>query len=126
MYYYKNKCSEFRDNSKKLWSMINNITGKTNDKTSLIECIKVDNIEYYDGLGITNSLCKYFANVGENFSSKIPKSNKHINEYLAKIETNKKSLFLTPTSEQEISRIFDKLPNKNSSGYNNISNILSA
>ena len=122
--YYKNKCLEFRNNSKKLWNMINKISGKNNDKTSIIDYIKVDNIEYYDSVGITNNLCKYFANIGENLSSKIPKSNKSINEYLAKIKRNKKSLFLRPTSEQEIDKIIEKLPNKNRSGYDNISNIL--
>ena len=49
--------------------MTNNITRKTNDKTSKIESIKVDNIEYYNASGITNGLCKYFANVGEKFST---------------------------------------------------------
>ena len=122
--YYKNKCLEFRNNSKKLWNMINKISGKNNDKTSIIDYIKVNNIEYYDSVGITNNLCKYFANIGENLSSKIPKSNKSINEYLAKIKRNEKSLFLRPTSEQEINKIIEKLPNKNSSGYDNISNIL--
>ena len=104
--------------------MINKISGKNNDKTSIIDYIKVENIEYYDSLGITNNLCKYFANIGENLSSKIPKSNKSINEYLAKIKRNEKSLFLRPTSEQEIDKIIEKLPNKNSSGYDNINNIL--
>ena len=104
--------------------MINKISGKNNDKTSIIDYIKVDNIEYYDSVGITNNLCKYFTNIGEDLSSKIPKSNKSINEYLAKIKRNEKSLFLRPTSEQEIEKIIEKLPNKNSSGYDNISNIL--
>ena len=122
--YYKNKCFEFRNNSKKLWNIINKISGKNNEKTSIIDYIKVDNIEYYDSVGITNNLCKYFANIGEDLSSKIPKSNKSINEYLAKIKKNEKSLFLRPTSEQEIEKIIKKLPNKNSSGYDNISNIL--
>ena len=122
--YYQNKCVEFRNNSKKLWNMINKISGKNNDNTSIIDYIKVDNIEYYDSSGITNNLCKYFANIGEHLASKIPKSNKSINEYLARIEKNEKSLFLRPTSEQEINKIIEKLPNKNSSGHDNISNIL--
>ena len=124
MNYYKNKCVEFKNNSKKLWNMINKISGKNKDKTSIIDYIKVDNIEYYDSSGITNNLCKYFANIGENLSSKIPKPRKPINEYLTKIERNKKSLFLRSTSEQEINKIIEMLPNKNSSGYDNISNIL--
>ena len=51
--------------------MINKISGKNNDKTSIIDYIKVDNIEYYDSQGITNNLCKYFTNIGENLASKI-------------------------------------------------------
>ena len=124
MNYYKNKCVELKNNSKKLWNMINKISGKNKDKTSIIDYIKVDNIKYYDSSGITNNLCKYFANIGENLSSKIPKPRKPINEYLTKIERNEKSLFLRPTSEQEIIKIIEMLPNKNSSGYDNISNIL--
>ena len=122
--YYKDKCFEFKNNSKKLWGMINNITKRNNDKTSIIEYIKVDNIEYYNSLGITNNLCKYFANIGENLALKIPKSTKTIDEYLLKIERNKKSIFLRPTSEHEIDRIIEKLPNKGSSGHDNISNLL--
>ena len=124
MNYYKNKCVEFKNNSKKLWNMINKISGKNKDKTSIIDYIKVDYIEYYDSSGITNNLCKYFANIGENLLSKIPKPRKPINDFLTKIERNEKSLFLRPTSEQEINKIIEMLPNKNSSGYDNISNIL--
>ena len=104
--------------------MINNISEKNNDKTSIIEYIKVDNIEYYDSRGISSNLCKYFANIGKKLSSKIPRSSKLINEYLSRINRNEKSLFLRPTCEQEIGNIIEKLPNKNSSGYDNISNTL--
>ena len=104
--------------------MINKISGQNTDKTSIIEYIKVDNIEHYNSQGITNNLCKYFATVGKNLALKIPKSNKTINDYLAKIERNNKSIFLRPTSEQEIDKIIECLPNKSSSGYDKISNVL--
>ena len=122
--YYKNKCVEFKNNSKKLWNMINKISGRNTDKTSIIEYIKVDNIEHYNSQGITNNLCKYFATVGKNLAQKIPKSNKPIIDYLAKIKRNNKSIFLRPTSEQEIDKIIENLPNKSSSGYDKISNLL--
>ena len=75
--YYKNKCVEFKNNSKKLWNMINKISGQNTDKTSIIEYIKVDNIEHYNSQGITNNLCKYFATIGKNLALKIPKSKKN-------------------------------------------------
>ena len=34
--YFVDKCTEFRNNSKKLWNMINRIIGKTPNKTSII------------------------------------------------------------------------------------------
>ena len=104
--------------------MINSIANKTNDKTSLIECIKVDKIEYYDAFGISNNLCKYSASVGENLSAKIPKPKKTICEYLRKLTNNESSLYLMPTSQSELIKLIDNLPRKNSSGYDNISNIL--
>ena len=122
--FYKNKCLEFKQNSKKLWKMINSITNKTNDKTTLIDSLKIDNIEYYDSSSISNNLCKYFATVGENLSAKIPKPKKTIASYLSKIQRNNNSLFLTPTSPLEISKLIDNLPQKHSSGNDNISNII--
>ena len=89
--------------------MINNIAGTTNDKTSIIDSIKIDNIEYFDASGVTNGLCKHFAQVGENFSSKITKSQTEINEYLSKISKNSTSLYLTPMSQTEICKIINKL-----------------
>ena len=65
-----------------------------------------------------------FTHVGENLSSKIPKSQKTIDEYLSKLTRNSTSLYLTPTSPTELNKFIDKLPRKNSSGYDNISNIL--
>ena len=38
--YYKNKCLEFRNNSQKLSNMIHKISGKNNDKTSIIYILK--------------------------------------------------------------------------------------
>ena len=47
-----------------------------------------------------------------------------IAEYLAKISSNKNSIYLHPTSTTEILRIIDNLSNKNSSGWDAISNKL--
>ena len=40
------------------------------------------------------------------------------------MESNKTSLFLSPTCQQEIKKIVSSLPSKSSSGHNNISNVL--
>ena len=122
--YYGEKCTEFKNNTKKLWKIINEISGRTNNKDGLIDSLKVDNIHVYESQKIANTFAKYFATVGEKFAKKIPKSDRNIDEYLSKIRQNERSLFMQPCTETEIHKLIMKLPNKASGGHDNISNIL--
>ena len=122
--YYEGKCQEYRSNTKKLWQIINEVSGRTNDKTSLIDYITVDQVRMYQGPKISNHFAKYFSTVGKTFAEKIPKPTKDISHYLSCIRQNEFSLFLTPCSPSELGKLVDSLPNKTSSGYDNISNIL--
>ena len=123
-HYYLNKCIEYKNNSRKLWNLINSKITKCNNKTESIEKIKVENIYKYDPKSITNTLCKHFSTIGKNYAERVPKSSININDYIAKITNNNNSLFLTPTTEQEVSSLITPLPNKTSSGYNNINNLI--
>ena len=73
---------------------------------------------------ISNRFAKYFAGVGKAFAEKIPQSSTSITAYLKLLQSNKASLFLNPTHENEVIKIVGKLPTKASSGHDNISNIL--
>ena len=121
--YYTEQCVAFKSNTKKLWKTINEISRKTNDKSSLLDCIKVNNINYYDGQNICSEFGRYFSTVGNSLASKIPKSVKSINHYLDKINRNTKSIFLTPCIEMELIKIIEKLPNKKSAGHDDMSNV---
>ena len=48
----------------------------------------------------------------------------NIDEYLEKIRMSEVSIFLSPVTQLELDRMIDKLPNKNSSGFDSISNTL--
>ena len=122
--HYLNKCAEFKNNSRKLWDLINTTILKCNNKTDSIDRIKVENIYKTDANSITSSLCKHFASVGKSYADRIPQSNTSVDNYIQKITGNNKSLFLTPTTEQEINPLITALPNKMSSGYDNVNNIL--
>ena len=122
--YYFDKCSEYKKNMKKLWKLINSVCSKNNDKSTAIDCLKIDNILHYTGSKITNEFGQYFSNVGKNCAEKLKSSNTHINEYLKLIPENEKSIFWAPCSKEEISKIISSLPNKTSSGFDNISNVL--
>ena len=112
--FYKAKCKEFKTQTKKLWRLINEIAGKKNDKSNLVEYLKIDDVQVYSANKISNSFTKYFSGVGKKFAEKIPVPSKPITEYLRLMGSNTKSIFLTPT----------ELPTKNSSGYDNVSNVL--
>ena len=97
--------------------MINKISGKTNNKTELIECLHINNIDCYDAKNIVNEFGKYFSNVGKNFAESIPTPKKAIRKFIDKMGLNEKSMFLYDVTESEVSNLIDKLENKSSSGF---------
>ena len=69
--YYSKLCSDLKRDSRKLWKVINKVSGKTNDKTSLIDELKSDKDKQ-----ISNCFAKYFSEVGRNCFNKIGKAKK--------------------------------------------------
>ena len=104
--------------------MINRITHKINDKSGIIDYLKIDNIETYDTKLITEEFAKHFSTVGTKYASQIKASNLSFNHYLQQIPHNPKSMYMDPTDKAEIERIIKKLPNKTSKGHDDISNVL--
>ena len=122
--FHNEMCCEYKSQTKKLWGLINEISGKKNDKTGVIEYLNIDGIKEYTAHRICNRFAKYFAGVGKKFSEKIATPTKSAKDYLKLIQSSQSSLFLNPTDIREIITIVSKLPNKSSSGHDNISNIL--
>ena len=104
--------------------MINRTISKSHNKLDSIDKIKVDNVYKSDAKSITSTFCNHFSKVGKSYAEKISKSNKKIEDYLRNIEINSHSLFLTPITESELKSLITALPNKNSSGHNNVNNVL--
>ena len=100
--FYLNMCYEYQTQTKKLWKIINEIAGKHSNKSNLIEYLKIDNIKEYGAKKISNRFATYFAGVGKCFAERIPKPTKSIASYLKLLQSNKASLFLTPTCEDEL------------------------
>ena len=53
MYYYRSRCKEFKNDTRKLWNVINTITGRTKKKETIIESLKIDNIKTRNSTKIT-------------------------------------------------------------------------
>ena len=122
--YYRSLCKEFRYNSQKLWKLINSMTGKTNNKCDIRDHLKVENIEIHNRNEIADVFAKHFSSVGKRFADKIPASNKSSSDYLKSIPRNNNSLFLTPTTTNEILNLIDDLPNKKRAGHDSLNNVL--
>ena len=122
--YYQNLCISLKNNTKKLWEIVNHTLGKESNKTCVIEKLKIGNITYENPTDISNELASYFATVGSNYTKAIAPSKTKISDYLKRIKRNEKSIFLTPTNRHEIEKLISNLPNKNSSGFDMINNKL--
>ena len=90
----------------------------------MIPYLTIENIKIKKDQEIANELGKYFSQVGKNYAKKAGISKTGIDEYLMKIRMNQNSIFLLPTTQEEIKRLIEKLPNKTSSGYDRINNIV--
>ena len=77
IHFYNDKCIEHKDNTCKLWKIINSITCKLNDKTSCIDHIKINNIASYNPYDICNAFAEHFALIGKNLAQKIPYQKGH-------------------------------------------------
>ena len=71
----------------KLWQLINNVIKKTNDKTGVIDYIRVDNIKYYEASIISNHFGRFYSKLGENIIKSI--NTKNLTSYYLKKNTNK-------------------------------------
>ena len=122
--YYRTLCLEYNKDSRKLWSLINKISGKVNNKVELIDKLKIDNIYEFNQKLISEEFVSHFADLGIKFAKQIESPNKPITEYLNKINRNSASIFLNPTNECEVNKLINSLPNKKSAGYDQINNVL--
>ena len=117
--YYNDKIAEFKHNSKKLWSTLNEIIGRKNDKSSISDTFLVEDKPVTDPHTICNEFCKYYSSIGHNFASKIPDSKYSAERFLKGNFPH--SLFLQPTDPDEIRRMISSLKNKKSYGIDGIS-----
>ena len=110
--FYYDQCVSFKNNTKQLWKMINTVTNKVVKNQTVIRSIKVGKIEETNKEAISETLCKYFATIGMTFAKKVKPSNVPIENYLTKIKSNEKSLYLCPTNSSEVLSIINSLINK--------------
>ena len=118
--HFRNLLNEYRNDSKRLWSTINSLTGKIKNKNDSLEYITINGIKNYNKQNIANGFCDFFSNIGNKLASNIDKSNKSYKDFMSTSSSN--SVFLHPTNKYEIEKIINSLKNKTSFGSDKISN----
>ena len=93
-------------------------------RRNIVEYLKLENQDIYEDEIIVEEFAKHFSSVGNTYAKKIPTPQLSIKHYLDQIPNNEQTIFMRPTSILEIAMIIHQLPNKHSSGYDNLSNIL--
>ena len=116
--YFSNKILEAKNNLAKTWKILNNITNRTTSKNN-IDQIEKDGSIIDNPLNIAEKFINFFVNVGPNLAKKITPSNINPTDFLEGNYCN--SMFLEPTTDEEICDIISNLKNSNSTGHDNIS-----
>ena len=70
--YFLNKCKSFKQDSRKLWNLINTTLNNKETKDNGIESLRINDIPKYDANSITTEFCNHFANVGEIYANRLP------------------------------------------------------
>ena len=60
MDHYQDKCLRYKNETRKLWDVINTITGKKRKRDSMIKSLKVGSIFTHDAKEITDTFCNFF------------------------------------------------------------------
>ena len=122
--YLHDKCTEYRQDSRKLWQIINRLLKKENNKHYVIEGIRTIDTILYDPESITNTFCEFFSSIGEKYASQLSPMPNEMTTYLNQMDNNNKTVYLSPCTDTEIYYLIKDLPHKTSSGHDNISNVL--
>ena len=107
-----------------MWNTINKVIRKTNNKTEIIESLKIGSLQSTCGKEIANEFAKYFSTVGEKLAKGMAKPTNSVDSYLSKVSRNPMSIFLSPVSPLEVTKIINGLKPKLSSGIDDINNKL--
>ena len=96
--------NRYQNYIRKTWCVLNNITGRSHDKTTISDTFIVNGDQVNDKTMIANEFCSYFTNIGRQYAEAIPRSMKSPESYVGN-SPNLKTMYLTPTGPREIEQI---------------------
>ena len=122
--FYHSRCISYRQNAKKLWSLINNTIKKVKHNGSIIPYITVNGLKQYHPKSIVNIFGEFYSNLGPCLVSQIIPGTTSVSTYLENIQKHLRSMALRSTTVIEVDTLIKQLPNKTTHGYDSISNVM--
>ena len=122
--YYNSLILTNRQNSRKLWAILNKIVGKVNNKKDITEEMIINGVKETNADTIRDEFAKYYSEIGKSLAEKIRNKGNIVDPISHLSQHIKSSCFLSPTTPLEIEYFIKGLESKNSSGCDNISNCM--
>ena len=117
--YYQNLINQHNNSCIGLWKTLGSIICKRNRATSITN-LKVNNKHLKDPAQIANAMNDFFINIGSELASKFQNNNE--NEFLKFMgEKSDQSMYMHKTNPDEVRKIIEKLKDKKSCGYDELS-----
>ena len=107
--YYNNKFKEVKHDTRATWNLLNKFTCSKRSNTK-IKDLKVDNKVITDNAGMAKAFNSFYANVGTLQAATIPATNTDPLRFIT--QNNEYSMFLRPTSSEEITKACKSLSKK--------------
>ena len=122
--YYQEKCKLYKENTKKLWGLINETIKKTKHRGSIIPFITANSIKLNKAKEIANSFGEFYSTLGSEFAKRILPGTTIIENYISRIPNQLSNLALNGTTAPEVEHLINQLLNRSSHGYDDISNTM--
>ena len=122
--YYKEKLQQAGGDSKKIWEVINQVTGrkKNSDSYEHVKLINKEKKVLTDNKSIANEFNNYYINVANDLAKTIEKSQKSDYYFLEKTQQPKESFEFANVTKDDILREVRSFANKSSCGPDSVSN----
>ena len=119
--YFTTLITQAKNNTQKMWAIVNSQLTTRNPPLKIPEVFKVNNVQIIGNENIANEFNKFFSKVGENTANGLPPATHSFEHFLTQSPQVEEDFTLTMTTPDEIVKIIDSLKNSNSCGADNIS-----
>ena len=121
--YYKNKFINTDNDPRKTWQLINELTSRKSDKSSIKE-LKLNGVSIINAPDLSNAFNNHFSSIGPKLANDIPLSDGNCTSYQEYINGIDKSFQFRPTNDRQVLTFLNKLNKFKSTGLDKISSRL--